>query len=134
MKREIDVAYADGYYDGLRHGKQSSAALGCAHAVASGETCSICPNTKDIIELSTPNGLRRLEPCPFACVNAELGLYQLPDSDSRHVFCRTCGATGPWGDSDQEAERLWNKRGARLTAQQRDDLIDEAERKLRWLE
>lgn len=48
--------------------------------------------------------------CPFGCVGGELGLYQLPDSNSRHVFCKTCGASGPWGETNEEAERLWNER------------------------
>lgn len=63
--------------------------------------------------------------CPFGCIGGKLGLYQLPDSNSRHVFCETCGASGPWGETNEEAERLWNERTVVFTEQERNDLIDD---------
>lgn len=55
---------------------------------------------------------KTLEPCPWCPVKTELSLYHLPDSPSRHVYCRQCNGAGPWGDSDDEAITVWNSRAA----------------------
>lgn len=45
--------------------------------------------------------------CLF-CGKDRLRMYQLPDSESRHVFCDACGAAGPWGDTHEEARSLYS--------------------------
>lgn len=44
--------------------------------------------------------------CLF-CRKDKLRIYRLPDSPSRHVFCDGCGASGPWGDTYEEAVSLY---------------------------
>jgi hypothetical protein len=52
-----------------------------------------------------------LKPCPFGCkIDSLLEVYQLPDSPSRRIYCLGCDGSGPWGDTYEEAVRLWNTR------------------------
>lgn len=53
----------------------------------------------------------KLTPCPKGC-KAETLIYRLPDSQSRHFYCRKCRWTAPWGDTDEEARREWNTRSS----------------------
>ena len=55
-----------------------------------------------------------LKPCPF-CGRTEGGLFVETDEIGwRFVVCETsdggCGAAGPAGLDDNEAEELWNRR------------------------
>jgi hypothetical protein len=59
---------------------------------------------------TTTDQAPELRECPFNCTPRDLGMYRLPDSASRHVFCHICYASGPWGDSDEEARMRWNQR------------------------
>lgn len=51
----------------------------------------------------------KLIPCPKGC-KAEILIYHLPDSQSRHLYCKKCKWTAPWGDTYEEAVHEWNTR------------------------
>jgi Lar family restriction alleviation protein len=57
--------------------------------------------------------LVRLLPCPF-CGSIELVVTNEADIYNRGnremVACGGCGTQGPWGQHEQEASFLWNKR------------------------
>lgn len=62
------------------------------------------------MENSSTEEVADLKPCPFNCKTGLLKVYRLPDSDSRHIYCSACNSAGPWGDTYEEAARLWNTR------------------------
>ena len=52
------------------------------------------------------------EPCPFCGSKKSLctGHYGHMDPKPWRAECMTCGATGPWASTEQEAMDAWNRR------------------------
>lgn len=49
-----------------------------------------------------------LKPCPF-CWSAEIEVRKFfTDGPDHYVFCLTCSASGPLGETPAEAAGLWN--------------------------
>lgn len=50
-----------------------------------------------------------MKPCPNPeCDNVELPEVMEYGGGQYNVLCAACGMIGPWGDTEQEAERLWD--------------------------
>lgn len=49
-----------------------------------------------------------LKPCPFCESDLVEGRSFLTEGPNHYVFCKSCGVSGPLGQTADEAARLWN--------------------------
>jgi Lar family restriction alleviation protein len=55
--------------------------------------------------------MAELKPCPFCGGTEELGITHFElDERMTFVICGDCQCEGPVGFSEEEAEKLWNRR------------------------
>jgi len=53
----------------------------------------------------------KANPCPFCGIKNDFSeIFNIKGSDEFHVICTNCSSAGPYGETEQEAIKLWNKR------------------------